>query len=67
MLSDNPLLNTLAVVVFVTLCLTRPLLAVVALALWLSWVLLRLLAYLLRKLRAVRLRLPAGGPGSHLS
>ena len=51
MLSNNPLLNTAALALFVALCLTQPRLAVAALAAWLAWVVVRLLMAALRRLR----------------
>jgi hypothetical protein len=56
MLSNSPLLNTVALAVFIALCLTQPRLAVVAFASWLAWVVVRLLTLALRRLR-IRQRL----------
>jgi hypothetical protein len=51
MLSNSPLLNTVALAVFIALCLTQPRLAVAAFALWLAWVVVRLLTLAVRRLR----------------
>ena len=56
MLSNSPLLNTVALAVFIALCLTQPRLAVVAFTAWLAWVVVRVLMLGLRRLR-VRHRL----------
>jgi hypothetical protein len=53
MLSNSPLLNTVALAVFIALCLTQPRLAVVAFASWLAWVVVRVLLLALRRLRVL--------------
>jgi hypothetical protein len=51
MLSNSPLLNTVALAVLIALCLTQPRLAVVAFGLWLAWVVVRLLMLVVRRFR----------------
>jgi hypothetical protein len=51
MLSNSPVLNTVALAVWIALCLTQPRLAVVAFGLWLAWVVVRLLVLALRRFR----------------